>query len=164
MKIYLVPVNEGYKLHASENKKTWKSVLEKRVEKMHEGKLKSFLEKYVEKLEDHEELTLKTAYSLNELEICYLDDIPEEEARKKCEGMSKKYFKKNMWPMILYGTLCPVTFIAAPFLPVLNWGVSFYLGYKFTSKYKGIKGYQKILSSKFKKGEIKDLESVVKAS
>ncbi len=164
MKIYLVPVDDEYELHATEHKSNLMSFLDKRVEKMGEGKVKSFLEKYLKKLESKEESALKAACHIEDLEILYSDNVPEEEAKKKCGAMSDKYFKKSLVPMILYGTLCPVTFVAAPFIPVLNWGVAFYFGYKFVSKYKGIKGYKKILSSRFKKGEIKDLESVIKAS
>ncbi len=164
MKIYLVPVEEEYELHASEHKSNMLSFLDKRVDSMNEGKFKNFLEKYLKKLESREELVLKTAYRFKELEIFYVDDIHEKEAKRKCEAMSNKYFKKNLVPMVVYGTLCPLTFVAAPFIPVLNWGVAFYLGYKFVSKYKSIKGYQKILSSKFQKGDIKDLESIVKTS
>lgn len=162
MKIYLVSVDGEYKLHAPERKHGLKSLLEKRFEKMREGKVKSFLEKYLKKMESKEESALKTAYNFNDVEVFYSGNISEDEARKKCEVMSNKYFNKNLLPMIFYGTLCPVTFVVAPFIPILSWGVTFYLGYKFTSKYKGIKGYNKILSSKFVKG--KDLESVVKTS
>lgn len=164
MKIYLVPSEDKYELHASEHKNNLASFLDKQVNKMKEGKIKGFLEKYLKKLESGEEIALKTAYSLEELEILYVDDVTEENARRKCKSMSDKYFKKNLAPMVVYGVLCPVTFVAAPFIPVLNWGVSFYLGYKFVSKYKSIKGYNKILRSKFQKGDIKDLESIVKSS
>lgn len=164
MKVYLVPAEDAYELHASEHMNNLASFLDKGVSKMNDGKVKTFLEKYLKKLETKEELTLKTAYNIKELEIFYVDDISENEAKKKCKAMSNKYFKKSMVPMVVYGTLCPVTFAVAPFIPILNWGVAFYFGYKFVSKYKSIKGYQKILSSKFQKGDIKDLESIVKTS
>lgn len=164
MKIYLVPVEDAYELHASEHNSSMLSFLDKHIDNMGEGKFKSFLEKYLKKMESREDLTLRTAYGTKELEVFYVDDIQEKEAMKKCKTMSKKYFKKNLFPIIAYGTLCPVTFAVAPFIPVLNWGVAFYFGYKFVSKYRSIKGYQKILNSKFQKGDIKDLESIVKTS
>lgn len=164
MKIYLVPVDDEYELHASEHKGNFMSFFDKRVDNMGEGKVKDFLEKYLKKMESREESALKVAYHIEGLEIFYSDDVSEEEAKKKCGRLSQRYFKKNLLPLIVYGTLCPVTFVAAPFIPVLNWGVAFYFGYKFTSKYKGIKGYKKILNSKFRKGDMKDLESVVKTS
>lgn len=163
MKIYLSYVDGEYKLQASDKKVTLKKRLEDRVAKLHEGRIKSTLEKYVDRMENSEELTLKMAYSFENLEIVY-SGISEDEAKKKCEDMSKAYFKKNIIPMIFYGLLCPVTFVIAPFVPILNWGFSFYFGYKFSSKYRGIKGYNKILNSKFVKEEIIDLEEIVKTS
>ena len=163
MKIYMVPSDDGYKLHSSEKKKTLKSKLEKRVEKLHEGRIKSTLEKYVDKLENQEELALKMAYSFEDLTIVYSSDISEKEAKEECYEMSQKYFKKNIWPLVIYGFLCPVTFVAAPFLPILNWGFTFFLAYKFSTKYRGMKGYKKILNSKFEKDE-EGLISILKDS
>lgn len=160
MKIYLKPVGNEYKIHVVENIKTWKTALEERVKKMNEGRIKNSLGKYVNTMENHEELALKTAYHNQDLEILYPHTISEEEAKKRCEELSTSYTKKNMGPMIIYGTLCPVTFVVAPFIPVLNWGVAIYFGYKFYSKYKGIKGYKKILNSKFIK---ESLENIIKA-
>jgi len=164
MKLYLVPLEEEYEFHVTDHNRPLMSFLDRHVDNMNEGKFKSFLEKYLKKLETKEELILKTAYKIKELEIFYVDDIHEKDAKKKCKSMSDKYFRKNIGPMIIYGTLCPVTFAVAPFIPVLNWGVAFYFGYKFLSKYKGIKGYNKILNCNFQKGDIKDLESIVKTS
>ncbi len=164
MKIYLVPVDDEYELHATEHKSNFMSFFDKRIDNMGEGKVKDFLGKYLKKMESREESALKAACHIEGLEIFYSDDVSEEEAKKKCGRLSQKYFKKNLLPLIFYGTLCPVTFVVAPFIPVLNWGVAFYFGYKFVSKYKSIKGYKKILNSKFQKGDIKDLESIVKTS
>ena len=158
----MIPVNDGYKLYASEKKKTLKSKLENRIEKMNQGRLKSTLEKYLGKMENQEELTLKMAYSFEDVEIAYSANISEEEAKTKCEEMSQKYFKKNIWLMTLYGVLCPVTFVAAPVLPVLNWGFTFFFAYKFSAKYRGIRGYNKILKSNFVKEENLDLEAIIK--
>lgn len=155
-------MEDKYKLYTSEKKKTLKSKLESRVEKMNKGRLKSTLEKYLSKMENQEESTLKMAYSFKDLELVYTSNISKEEARKKCEEMSQKYFKRNIWQMVIYGTLCPITFVAAPLLPVLNWGFTFFFAYKFSTKYKGIKGYNKILNSKFVKEENLDLEAIIK--
>lgn len=160
MKIYLVPTNDDYKLCASEEKKTLKSKLEHWVEKRKDGRIKSTLEKYIDKMEDQEEITLKMAYSFKNVELVYLQDMTKEKAKEKCEEMSQKYFKKNFWPIVIYGILTPVTFVAAPFLPILNWGVTAYFGYKFYTKYKGIKGYKKILNSNFVKSE-ENLDSIL---
>lgn len=160
----MIPSDGEYKLYASEKKKTLKSRLENRISKIREGKLRSKLEKYVGKLESQEELALKMAYSFENLEIIYSSDISEEEAKKECCKLSHNYLKKNIRPMIIYGALCPINFILA-FLPIFNWGFAFFFGYKFSVKYRGIKGYHKILKSKFIESEKSlNLDSIVDAS
>lgn len=163
----MIPVNDKYQLHPSESKKTLKKRLENRVKKMREGrvrsKIKPTLEKYLDKMEKGEDLALKMAYSFENLDVVYTG-ISEKEAKKKCEDMSNAYIKKSILPMIIYGVLCPVTFVIAPFIPVLNWGLTFYMGYKFFSNYRCIRGYNKILNSKFVKAEKQDLEAIIKAS
>lgn len=163
MKIYMIPTGDEYQLYASEKKKTLKSRLEKWVEKRREGRIKSTLEKYVVKMENQEELALKMAYSFEDVEVVYAKNLSEEEAKEKCNEMSQEYFKKSIWPMVIYGVLTPATFVAAPFLPVLNWGFTFYFAYKFSSRYRGIKGYNKILNARFVKAEEDlSLEDIIK--
>lgn len=162
MKIYMVPVDDSYQLHASEKKKTIKARLENWLEKRKDGRIKSTLEKYVGKMEDPEELTLKMAYSFEDIEIVYAKNLSEEEAKEKCAEMSQDYFRRSILPMIIYGTLTPVTFVIAPILPILNWGFTFYFAYKFSTRYRAIKGYNKILKSKFTKAEEDlDLETII---
>ncbi|MBM3200692.1 hypothetical protein FJZ53_07160 [Candidatus Woesearchaeota archaeon] len=162
MKLYLTSLNDEYRLYADETKSTVKSKLERRISNMKDGKVKSTLEKYVDKLESDEELVLKTVYHFESLEVAYSSKITEEEAKKKCKSLADKYFQKNITPLILYGVLCPVSFVAAPFIPVLNWGFTLLLGYKFLTKYQTIKGYDKVLKSAFIKED--NLESKVKTS
>jgi len=163
MELYLVSTDDGnYKLLPSEKKRTMKDVLSEKVNNMKDGKIKSTLEGYVTKMEDKEESTLKMVYSLQDVELHYSNYISEDDAKKECKDLYDTYFKKNFWPMLGYGVACPITLVLAPFVPLISFPIPLFFFYKFISKYKTMRSYNKILKSGFVKDEkCDDLETLV---
>lgn len=156
MEIYLLPTLEDYGLFAEIEKKEYKGIGKDLVAKFHEyekkwveeenlkGKGITYLRK---KLETNHELILRHANKSKELILKYPSSMDDEKLQENLQRIYSYKRTRRKARMIAYGILTPVTFISAPFLPVLNWGVTAFLLYKLVVNYNVLKGSKKILEN-----------------
>lgn len=156
MEIYLLPTLEDYVLFAEIEKKEYKGPGKGLVAKFHEYEKKWVEEEnlkgkgimYLRKrLETKHELILRHANKSEEIILKYPSSMDDKNLQENLRRIYSHKRTRRKARMISYGILAPVTFVSAPFLPILNWGVTAFLIYKFVVNYNVLKGSKKLLEN-----------------
>lgn len=154
MDIYLLPKSEDYVLISKIDKKEYRGFGKGLVEKFkkYEEKQKDknnlrakAIKYFRKKLETKQERILKHANQSKELVLKYPSSMDHDELKKQLKKIAYDKRKKRMIGTVTYGALTPITFVAAPFLPVLNWGFTAFFLYRFIVNYNALKGSTKLL-------------------
>lgn len=135
MDVYLVPTHKGYTLFSLE------SVKEEPKEKGLVKKVKRIYEKFVT---NNEKVLREVAGTKEGIVLNYSSDIPEKWGKEIYKSLMRKEKVKNHAYFGINFVLAPVTFVAAPFLPFVNWGFAAFFAYKCVIHHKAIKGIKKI--------------------
>lgn len=154
MEIYLIPSHKGYELFSPE------VVNEEPEGKGLVRKVKRFYEKFVS---NQEKVLREAGRACNDLVLYYSSDIPEPWGKNIYKNMIKKEKIKNVAYFATNFVLAPVTFVVAPFLPFVNWGLAFFFAYKCVTNYKAMHGIKKIenASGYRPSADLSELENVL---
>ena len=155
MDVYLLPTLEGYSLFAKIEEKDYEGAGKGLVNKfksyekgwVEKGNLRGKAIKYFRKrLETKEEVIFRHANKAKELTMHYPSSMGKAELKSALEGMYYDGLVGRVAWAVGYGVLTPVSFVLAPFLPVLNWGFTAFFAYRFYVNLHVLQGSSKIIS------------------